>query len=340
MKTAFPFLLFFTVLMDGAALPSIPGCPLHDSCVRALQQEQRRRQRELRQREAPDAGEAGAAQNSPGLLLGFQIDGGDSNDKTNDYINLRPSLAYLNGLGNLDIFLCAFYTLSLDDPGLWPVGQKERLAARNRYGFEANAAYNFDAGGPFSFALGLDARNQFTVSPGGDSEGGENLFSYAALEPAFKIGYDVDWGDFSAGSSFPFTYAGAMALDYTVSAAVNTVFGFGLALTSRFWNLRVDRESEYGRTNPAFQYGETELILNYWDGPFFASLALTADAAFRQFSVEPYLSYRIKRITLFAGLLFNNLGPEGNEDEIRLNLIQGKRDVSGVIPSLGLKYRF
>jgi hypothetical protein len=65
-----------------------------------------------------------------------------------------------------------------------------------------------------------------------------------------------------------------------------------------------------------------------------------ADAGFRQFGVEPYLSYRIKKITLFASLLFNNLGAEGSGEEIRLNQIQGKRDVTGAIPSIGVKLRF
>jgi hypothetical protein len=101
-----------------------PRLSLHESCVRALQREQRQRQREQRQRQREQRqrevpkheGEAGgddetaAARKPWGIIMGFQIDAGDFNDRKNDYINLRPSLAYLNSFGNSDIFLSAFYT--------------------------------------------------------------------------------------------------------------------------------------------------------------------------------------------------------------------------------------
>jgi hypothetical protein len=345
----FSFLLFLGA--DIFALPYIPGCPLHDSCVRALKQEQRRRQRELRQREAPDdtgeveTGETLSAKKTLGIVLGFQIDLGDFNDKKNDYISLRPSLAYLNSFGGLDIFLSAFYTVSLDDPGLWPAGRNETLETLHRGGLEENMAYTFDLGERFTLALGLDNQNQFNFTPGVDSSavnstGGGSLLSYAVLEPSLGIGWDTGFGELGVTNSFPLSYAGSKALDYTASVSFNADIGFGLTISGLFQNLWVDRDSEYGRTNPVFQYGETELILNYWRGPFFASLALTADAGFSQFGVEPYLSYRIKKITLFASLLFNNLGAEGRGKEIRLNQIQGKRDVTGAIPSMGVKLRF
>lgn len=334
------------------ALPYIPGCPLHDSCVRALKREQRQRQRELRQRENPDIpedngefetgtdGETISAKKPLGIILGFQLDAGDFNDKKNDYINLRPSLAYLNGFGNLDIFLSAFFTLSLDDPGLSPAGKNEKLETLCRGGLEESIAYNFDLTERFVLALELDNQNQFNIS--GKNSAGDNgeTFSYAVLEPSLRIGYDLGFGDLSAANSFPFNYAGDMALDYTASVTFNTLAGFGLTLSGYFWNLWVDRNSDYGQAGPVFEYGETELVLNYWRGPFFASLALTADSAFRQFGVEPYLSYRIKNITVFVSMVFNNLGAEGSEDEIRLNRIQGKRDISSVIPSAGVKFRF
>jgi len=82
------------------------------------------------------------------------------------------------------------------------------------------------------------------------------------------------------------------------------------------------------------------LTLNYWRGPFFAALTLTADGAFQKFSIEPYVSYRIKMFSIFAGVIFSNLGAERTDEEIRLNAVQGKRDVSGVIPSIGVKFRF
>jgi hypothetical protein len=353
MKIFFVILLFFTVLIGSAALPYIPGCPLHDSCVQALKREQRQRQRELRQRENPEApldegeaeadgdGETQAGKKLLGIIVGFQIDMGDFNDKKNDYINLRPSLAYMNGFGNLDVFLCAFYTISLDDPLLSPAGETAKLETLRRGGLEANAAYNFEISERFTLSPGLDNQNQFDFTPDANSLSSNGEFlSYAVLEPSLRIGYDLGFGDISVSNGFPFAYAGDMALDYTLSLTFNSLFGFGLTLSSQFWNLWVDRDSEYGRTNPVFQYGETELVLNFWRGSFFASLTLTADEAFRRFSVEPYLSYRIKTTSLFAGVLFNNLGAEGSIEEIRLNQIQGKRDVSGVIPSIGIKFRF
>jgi hypothetical protein len=345
-------LLLFTVFMcfntaSAFALPYIPGCPLHDSCVRAFKQEQRERQREQRQRESPDAlqeewdDETGAAQKLLGLILGFQIDMGDFNDKKNDYINLRPSLAYMNGFGNLDFFASVFYTLSLDDPGLSPVAKDEKLPIRNRAGINVNVGYTFDLSERFTLTPELDNQLQLDFNPDTNSlYSNGKILSYAVLEPLFRIGCDLEFGDISLSNSFPFSYIDDMAMDYTVSLSFNAIIGFGITLSCRFWNLWVDKDSEYGQTNPDFQYGETELIVNFWYGSFFASLTLTADSAFRQFSVEPYLSYRIKRVSLFAGVLFTNLGAEGTYDEIRLNRIQGKRDVSSVIPSIGAKFRF
>jgi hypothetical protein len=353
MKIFFSLFLFFTALMGTAALPYVPGCPLHDSCVRAFKQEQRQRQREQRQRESPDApqdedeaeidedGETVAVKKPLGIILGFQIDLGDWNNKRNDYINLRPSAAYLNGFGNLDIFASVFYTLSLDDPGLSPVGRDEKLRTMSRGGIEMNAAYTFDLSERFTLAPELDNLLQFDFTPDVNSlYSNGKVLSYAALEPALRVGCDLEVGDLSVTNSLPFAYAGDMALDYTVSASFNALLGFGITLSCRLWNLWVDPDSEYGQTNPGFQYGETELILNFWRGPFFAALTLTADGGFRRFSVEPYLSYRIKKFSLFAGVLFANLGNAGTDEEIRLNAIQGKRDVSGVIPSTGVKFRF
>jgi len=358
MKGLFFIILFFTLFMwsglaSAGALPYIPGCPLHESCVRAFKQEQRQRQREQRQRESPDAameedesevtedGETAPIKKPLGLILGFQIDLGDFNDKKNDYINLRPSLAYLNGFGALDIFASVFYTLSLDDPGLSPVTKDEKLKTLSRGGIELDVAYTFDLNERFTLTPSLDNQNQFDFMPDANSlYSNGQVLSYSVLEPSLRVGCDLEFGDLSVTNSFPFSYTGDIALDYTVSASFNLLLGFSFTLSCRFWNLWVDPNSEYGQTDPDFQYGETELVVSYWRGPFFASLTLTADGAFRQFSVEPYVSYRIKKLSIFAGVLFINLGDAGTDEEIRLNAIQGKRDVSGVIPSIGIKYRF
>jgi len=353
MRQFFSFLILMLInAVSLFALPYIPGCPLHESCVRALKQEQRERQREQRRRESPDAAqneedendeesESKAVKKPLGIILGFQIDLGDFNDKKNDYINLRPSIAYMKGFGNFDIFASVFYTLSLDDPGLTPVGKDENLPIRNRGGIEASAGYTFDLSERFTLTPELDNQLQFDFNPDANSlYSNGKVLAYAVLEPLLKLGCDLEFGDISLSNSFPFSYADDMALDYTVSVSFNALIGFGVILSSQFWNLWVDKDSDYGKSNPGFQYGETELIINFWRGAFFASLALTADSSFQKFSVNPYLSYRIKKFTIFAGVLFSNLGDAGTYDEIRLNKIQGKRDVSSVIHSIGAKFRF
>jgi len=357
MKVLLFILIFLTALMGAPALPYIPGCPLHESCVRAFKQEQRQRQREQRQRESPDAsvelddetegeddgegGETKPVKKPLGIIMGYQMDMGDFNNKKNDYINMRPSMAYLNGFGNLDIFASVFYTLSLDDPGLSPAGRDEKLNTMSRGGVQMNAGYTFDLSERFTLTPELDNQLQFDFMPDANSlYSNGKVLSNAVLEPALRLGCDIEVGDLTVTNSFPFAYAGDMALDYTVAATFNALLGFGVTLSCDLWNLWVDPASEYGQTNPGFQYGGTDLTFNYWRGPLFASLTFTADGAFQKFSVEPYVSYRIKNISLFAGIVFSNLGATGTYEEIRLNQIQGRRDVSGVIPSIGMKYRF
>jgi len=348
----FLVILFIVLISLGAvnafALPYIPGCPLHESCVRALKKEQRDRQREQRQRESPDAqrnedddDEDGEVKKPLGIIIGFQVGLGDFNDKTNDYINLRPSIAYLNSFGNMDLFASVFYSLALDDPGLSPVSKTEKLPTRNRGGIDVNIGYTFDLSERFTLTAEIDNQLQFDFNPDANSlYSNGKVLSYAELEPLLKIGCDLEFGDISLSNSFPFSYIDDKALDYTVSLAFNANFGLGVTISGQFWNLWVDKDSEYGQTNPGFQYGETEFILNFWRGAFFASVTLTADRAFKQFNVEPYLSYRFKELTIFAGVLFSNLGDAGTYDDIRLNKIQGKREVSSVIPSIGAKLRF
>jgi len=359
MKIFFAIILFFTVLMGSFALPYIPGCPLHESCVRAFKQEQRQRQRERRQRESPDApqeetetedeageggetgGETKAVKKPLGIILGFQMDIGNFTNKKSDYINLRPSAAYLNGFGNLDIFVNVFYNLSLDDPGLTPVARDEKLKTINRGGIEANVGYTFDLSENFTLAAELDNQIHFDFNPDANSlNSNGKVLSYAVLEPLLRLGYDTEIGDISLSNSFPFSYVDDMAIDYTVSVSFNTLIGLGFTLSSDFWNLWVDPNSEYGQTDPDFQYGETDLTISYWWNAWFASITLTADGDFKQFGVEPYLAYRIKKATLFASVLFSNLGKPLTYDETRLNKIQGKRDVSDVIPTIGVKFKF
>jgi hypothetical protein len=305
-----------------------------------LKQEQRARQRALRQRDNPNQ-ETDEAVRPLGLYLSFQTDLGDFNDSQNDYINLRPSIGYMNSFGNFDIFCNAFYTFSFDDPGLSPVVKEDPLRSLHRGGIEANAAYTFDITERVTLGLSLDNQDQFLFNPDGASlTGNDTYFPYAALEPLVNAGYELPFGDISLAASFPFSYAADKALDYTLAVTLNTERGFGVTASFEWWNLWVDGNSDYGKTKPAFEYGQTELVLNYWRGPFFVSLATAADRNFKQFDIEPYAAYTIKNITLFANVAFSNIGAQGSDEEIRLNKIQGKRDVTSVIPSLGVKVRF
>jgi hypothetical protein len=331
------FICFALVLAPAAALyplPYIPGCPLHDSCVRALKQEQRNRQRAIEQRETPDGEDSGAE--FLGFYFGFQAGLGDLNDKTQDYINLRPSLGYMNSFGGWDVFFCAFYTAGLDNPA-----GGAALPPLHRGGIEASAAYNIGLPADLTLTLALDNQNQFNFTPDDGPLGVNTAFlAFAALEPAARLTYALPFGDLSAANSFPFSYADDKALDYSLSFGLNTDFGLALSASFEWWNLWVDAGSDYGKTNPPAQYGQTGLIASFWRGAFFASLALTADATFTSFSLEPYAAFTIGRTTLFASVLFDNLGPPLDGAEQRLLLIQGKRNVTGIIPSVGVKVRF
>jgi hypothetical protein len=330
---------FFLALVLAPAsalysLPYIPGCPLHDSCVRALKQEQRNRKRAVERRETPDGKASGAK--LLGFYLGFQAGLDDLNDKTQDYINLRPSLGYMNSFGGWDLFFCAFYTASLDNPA-----GGSALPPLHRGGLEANVAYNVDLPADFTLTLSLDNQDQFNFTPDEGALAENTAFlAYAALEPALRLTYALPFGDLSAANSFPFSYGDDKALDYRLSAGLNTDFGLALSATFEWWNLWVDAASDYGKANPPVQYGQTELIVNFWRGAFFASLAFTADEAFERFGLEPYAAFTIGRLTLCARSLFDNLGPSPDDAEWRLLLIQGRREVSSIIPSVGVKLRF
>jgi hypothetical protein len=330
--------LFAAAALDGYTLPSIPGCPLHESCVRALKQEQRNRQRSLKRRETPDAETGGTLR---GVYLGFQTDLGDLNDSANDYINLRVSAGYLNSFGNIDLFGGVFYTFAFDDPGLSPVAGRSSLPLQHRGGLEANLAYHISLSETFTLAVALDSWNQFNVIPNATAIGGNAPFSaYAVLEPALCLVYALPFGEADVSSSFPLSYADDKALDYTLSFSLNTDAGLGLTANLTWQYLWAEKAQSDNGTIPPFSYGQTEIVARFWRGAFFASLAATADGGFTRFGLEPYAAYTIRRITLFASVLLTNLGAQPDKDTARLNLIQGKRDITSVIPSVGMRVRF
>jgi hypothetical protein len=341
-------LLLVVLGVPGFGLPYIPGCPLHESCVRALKQEQRERQRALRQRDNPNqdldetSDKEGNVKRPLGIFLSFQVSVGDFNDRQHDYISLKPTVGYMNSFGNFDIFACVFYSFFFDDPGISPVKKDEPLRSLHRGGFEATIGYNFDIADSFTLGISLDNQNQLSLNPDDASLSGDDTYlSSAVMEPLVSLRYELPIGDVSLENSFPFSYVSDKALDYVLGLTVNTDWGFGVRAGFEWWNLWVDTGSEYGMTDPAFQYGQTEVVVNYWRNIFFVSLTLTADREFKRFGVEPYGAVNIGRhLTVFAGVVLDNLGKQADDETLRLNAIQGKRDVTSVIPSLGVKLRF
>ncbi|MDR1362903.1 MAG: hypothetical protein LBJ35_02475 [Spirochaetaceae bacterium] len=330
---------FLSVLLLCAAasldaLPYIPGCPLHESCVRALRQETQARRRALERRETPDV-----EGRTSGVYTGFQMDLGDFNDSANDYINLRPSLAYLNSLNSIDLFFCAFYTFSTADPGISPVTDSQSLPPVHRGGLEANVAYSFDIAEAFALTFALDNQNMFVFNPDESSlNGNDKALAYAALEPSLRLAYTLDFGEASILNSLPFHYTDDSSLDYALSLMLNTDGGLGFTLNLEWWNLWAAEKTETGEAASPFEYGQTEVVVHFWRGKFFASLAATADSSFTRFGIEPYAAYTLGRFTLFASVLVNNMGAQPDDTTMRVNLIQGKRDVTSVIPSIGVKY--
>lgn len=337
MKKLFLLLFACSAAAESWALPYIPGCPLHESCVRALKQEQRARQRQLRQKESP---EMSGDEDAPlGLVFGFQFDGGDFGDKTGDYLSLRPSLGYITSIAGFDLFAFGFYTLSLDDPGLSPVHKTEALSTMHRGGVELSLGYTFDLNDILSLGLSLDSQNQFNFTPDtsleGQLAGRDSFLSFSLLEPALDAALSLDSGSLRLTNSFPFGYADSKSLDYKLTLSFDWAAGFGAAASAEWWNLW-EEETE---ALQGFEFGGVELTLSYWRGAFFASLTAGADGAFTSFDIEPYCAYSFGKLTLFASVVMNNLGEGKSAEETRLDAIQGKRDVTSVIPSIGVKIR-
>jgi len=347
------FIFLFVCLSSGElwALPYIPGCPLHESCVRALKQEQRERQRQLRQKESPgqngedstpvldENGNPIIPKKPIGLIFGFQFSAGDFNDKTKDYFSLRPSIGYMTNIVGLDLFAFGFYTLSLNDPGLSPVHKTEPLPMMQWGGFELMLGHTFDLSDLFSLGFTLDNQNQFNFMPDYSSGAAINrrntYFPFAILEPELQLGLNLDSGNLRLTNSFPFNYVDDKSLDYEIALAYEWSFGFSVSLGAEWWNIW--EEATVGGLG--FEFGDLELILSYWHGPFFASLSFDADNEFKGFDLNPYFAYTFKKVTFFFSLVLTNLGNQKTMEEARLDVIQGTSDVTSIIPSIGVKLR-
>ncbi|WP_148257707.1 hypothetical protein [Leadbettera azotonutricia] len=297
------------------ALPYIPGCPLHESCVRALRNEQRNRRRTLKNQDLNDLGATAGHNLNIGIIAGFDD---LANKSRTPVFTLKPSLAYFGSFGNFDLYAGAFYTFLFDDP----LGQKG--------GLQETLGYNFFPGDSFTITVALDNDNQLNISPG------EPAFAFASAEPGISFTMDLKHGEFSAAAGLPIDYsaflnakteaAREIAIDSYFTLGYTFPFGLGISTTSRIW------------VRPDLEYGETELNLIYGAKSFYGSFTVTADDRFKLWSLEPYLAYTVKQVTFSASVLFENIGGAGTGSPVVDTEIGADR--IAITPSIGVRYRF
>jgi hypothetical protein len=303
------FILFsFVFLVEGSALfglPYIPGCPLHESCVRALRQEQRNRRRGLKN---ADRAALSGAEGETGLNLGFQADLGDVLD--GPVLGLRPALAWFGSPGGLDIYLGAFYTVNFD----YPRAQKT--------GFQETLSYSFFPGDTATLSLSVDNDDQITISPGAVE------LLYAVAEPSLNYAQDLPLGAVSLTLSLPLGYGPEFSVDTGLGLGYDFPFGLYLEAVARIW------------VAPEPEYGETELSLSWQNRAFYASCAFIADKTFKTYGVEPCAAWSVKGFTLFAAVLIDGLGEGKTAESAAVAEELGLKNGVSLVPSLGIKYRF
>jgi hypothetical protein len=306
MKCFILFLLVF--LVEGTALfglPYIPGCPLHESCVRALRQEQRNRRRGLKN---ADKAVFSGTERGTGLNLGIQADLGDVLDEP--ILGLRPTLAWFGSLADLDIYLGAFYTANFD----YPRAQKA--------GFQETLTYSFFPGDTTTLSLSVDNDDQINISPGAVE------LLYAAAEPSVNCTQDLPLGDISLTLFLPLGYSPEFSMDAGLGLGYGFPFGLYLEAAARMWIV------------PEPEYGETEFTLSWQNKAFYTSCTLIADKNFKTYSVEPYAAWSIKGFTLFAGVLIEGIGGGKTAESAAVAEELGLKNGVSLIPSLGIKYQF
>jgi hypothetical protein len=326
-------MILFVLLMGGiplSGLPFIPGCPLHESCVRALRAEQRARRRAGNNRDR--AGLVADAAHNINLGLAAGLDD-LANMSRSPALTLKPALAYFGNFGDFDLYLGAFYTLIFTDPPPPPLPLQ-------RGGLQETLGYNFLLGGSATLTVTLDNDNQFNFT--GDENvpvDGGFYCMFANLEPSLTFTQDLSYGDVTAAIGLPVDYSdfinraviedfgGAnLGVDAYLTLGYNTSFGLGVQVTPRVW-IRPDPE-----------YGETELTLTWTAQSFYLSLTVSADALFREWDVEPYLAYTYKNWTFTGTVLFEGIGRTGTGNA----LVDAESGNSRMVitPSLGVRYRF
>jgi hypothetical protein len=300
--------VLFVFIVDALAvfgLPYIPGCPLHESCVRALRQEQRDRRRGLKN---TDKVIFPGAERGTGLNLGFQADPGDILDEP--ILGLRPTLAWFGSLADLDIYLGAFYTVNFDYP------------RAHKAGFQETLTYSFFPGDTTTLSLGVDNDDQFNISPGTVE------LLYAVAEPSLSCTRDLPLGDITLTLAFPLGYSPEFSMDTGLGLGYGFPFGLYLEAAARVW------------IAPEPEYGETEFTLGWRNKAFYASCTLIADKNFKTYRVEPYAAWSIKSFTLFAGAVIEGIGEERTAESAVAAEEPGLKNGVTLIPRLGITYRF
>jgi hypothetical protein len=327
MKKSLALVVLLTAVLSQSlwALPYIPGCPLHESCVRALRAEQRARRRGMKNNE--QLGEATATHN---LNLGFMLGLDDVANRSRTPVpTLKPTIAYFGNFGDFDLYLGGFYTLFLDDPLGHNVGLQETFS------------YNFFPGDNTTLSVSLDNDDQLHLAgPVGSIDTGLAFMS-AVGEPSVTLTQDLTRGDITFTLGVPMDYSeflnagisddelgkeAELYLETYLTLGYNSPFGLAIQLTPRVGILS------------DFEYTETELSLVYTLNSLYGSLTVSADRSFKKWSLEPYLAYTIGNFTFAATVVFNNIGGGGTGSAV-VDAETGADRIT-ITPSIGVKYRF
>jgi hypothetical protein len=89
---------------------------------------------------------------------------------------------------------------------------------------------------------------------------------------------------------------------------------------------------------PEPKYGGTELTVTYILKNFYTSLTVSEDSGFKSFSLEPYLAWTVKKLTVSAAVVFNNIGGAGTGSSV-VDAETGADRIT-ITPTVGVRYRF
>jgi hypothetical protein len=240
-----------------------------------------------------------------GLTAGLEFGLGDVADTV--VFGITPEIEYENSFGDFDLYADASYTAAFPEDD-----------STHDFYLELEAGYNLSFGAS-TLSFILNNANDFHAAP----DWGDDVNTVGGtLEPAVKYAYTFGFGDLFLRLGFPIEYVhqGVFTDDDEVGVAtklvlgMEDVFGFGAEVTLNFG------------LSPDAEYGETEFLVTYENGPFYGEVDIIAAQDFDSVSITPEFDYTIKDVfTIYANIEFGNIGGEG--------------DVS-VTPAIGVQYHF